>query len=139
MINTILIHNLKVLVKEKLFKRSNKGKNIILKAPKMHFNFGSYGLSWTSLFCLVIVSPALEQNLTCGGFDEHAKVIRVIYLWALMLDKWMSTCCIYNIYMLICKHLIHFQFISRGFYFTLVPENPWRVWAQIIKDTYLDK
>lgn len=80
MINIILIHNLKVLEKEKLFKSSNKGNNIILKAPKMHFNFGSYGLSWTSLSCLFIVSPAREQSLTCGGFDEHAKVIGTIYL-----------------------------------------------------------
>ena len=78
MIN-ILIHNLKVFEKEKLFKSSDKGKNIILKVPKMHFNFGSCGLSWTSLFCLFIVSPALEQNLTCG-FDEDPKVISIIYL-----------------------------------------------------------
>lgn len=103
MINIILIHNLKVLEKEKLFKSSNKGNNIILKAPKMHFNFGSYGLSWTSLSCLFIVSPAREQSLTCGGFDEHAKVIGTIYLWALVLDKWMSACCILN------THVLHLQ------------------------------
>ena len=138
MINTILIHNLKVLVKEKLFKSSNKGKNIILKAPKMHFYFGSCELSWTSLFCLVIVSPALEQNLTCGGFDEHAKVIRFIYLWSLMLDKWISTCCIYNIYML---HLQTSHSLSVHFTGILFHFSSWKSLESLSPNNkrYLDK
>ena len=78
--NIILIRSPNILDKEKFYKGNNKDKNIILKAPKIYFNFGSYGSSWTCLFWLTIISPALEQYLTCGRFSQYAKVMSIIYL-----------------------------------------------------------
>ena len=64
------MHNLNVLNKETIYKNNNKGKNIILKSPKMYFNLNSCGSEWAL--------GSITTNKASGGDGIPAELFQIL-------------------------------------------------------------
>ena len=64
------MHNLNVLNKEAIYKNNNKGKNIILKSPKMYFNLNSCGSEWAL--------GSITTNKASGGDGIPAELFQIL-------------------------------------------------------------
>ena len=69
-LTSFLIHNLNVLNKETIYKNNNKGKNIILKSPKIYFNLNSCGSEWAL--------GSITTNKASGGDGIPAELFQIL-------------------------------------------------------------